>query len=306
MHTHSAPHSHHGHGHSHAQPGAYGRAFLIGTALNVLFIGVEVGVGLGIQSLALLADAVHNLSDVLGLLLAWAASWLTQQPPTATYTYGFRRSSILAALFNGLLLMLAMGGILWEAVQRLGQPAEVSGGLLMGVAGVGVVINGLTAVMFMSGRHHDLNLRGAFLHMAADALVSLGVVLTGLGLLLTGWAWLDPVISIAIALFVLYTTWGLLSDALRLSMDRVPRHIEPALVQTFLQELPGVQQVHDLHIWPMSTTETALTAHLVMPAGSPGDGFLAQLAQQLKQSFGIGHVTVQVETDDQCRACNLM
>jgi cobalt-zinc-cadmium efflux system protein len=276
---------------------------MIGTVLNVGFVAVEAGFGFGIQSLALLADAAHNLSDVSGLLIAWGATHLTQQPPTRSYTYGLGRSSILAALLNAMILLIAMGGIAWEAIHRFSAADTIPGALLIGVAGIGVVINGLTAGLFMAGRHHDLNIRGAFLHMAADALISLGVVLTGIALLLTGWYWLDPLISLLIVSVVVYGTWGLFKEALQLSLDRVPNHIEPLAVQMFLNELPGVTQIHDLHIWPMSTTQTALTAHLVMPDGHPDDQFLHHITQELKHHFGIGHATLQVETRQCHQAC---
>ncbi|MBF2035670.1 MAG: cation transporter, partial [Leptolyngbyaceae cyanobacterium T60_A2020_046] len=259
----------HAHAHHHA-PKTYTRAFQIGIGLNIGFVLIEAGFGWITQSLALLADAGHNLSDVMGLLLAWGASYLAQRPPSPVYTYGLRRSTILAALFNSMLLLLAVGGIAWEALRRLQDPTPVPGMTLIWVAGVGVVINTLTALLFFSGGKGDLNIRGAFLHMAADALVSVGVVLAGVAILLTGWLWFDPAISLVIVGVIVAGTWNLLREALGLILDRVPKHIEPLAVRTFLRELPGVAQVHDLHIWAMSTTETALTAHLVMPEGCPG------------------------------------
>ncbi len=294
-----------GHHHHHHAPSAYNRAFQIGIVLNVSFVAVEVAAGLISHSLALLADAGHNLSDVLGLGLAWAASYLSQWPPSHQYTYGFRRSSILASLLNAVVLMIAMGAIAWEAYGQLRQPAAVSGIVMMGVAAIGIVINALTAWLFVGGRKQDLNLRGAFLHMAADALVSLGVVVAGLGVLATGWQWLDPLLSLVIVVVVVVGTWGLLKEALRLSLDAVPLQIDPRLVQQFLTEQPGVAALHDLHIWAMSTTETALTAHLVMPDGHPGDDFLHHLAEELHHHFAIGHTTLQIELGDGGHACPL-
>lgn len=299
-----APSHHHGHDHDgHPALGNFNRAFLLGTALNIGFVAVEITLGLMTQSLALIADAVHNLSDVMGLLLAWGASYLSLQPPSQRYTYGLRRTSILAALLNGGLLLVAMGGIAWEAIHRLRDPGQVNGATLIWVAAIGVAINGLTAWLFMSGRKSDLNIRGAFLHMAADALVSLGVVLTGIAILVTGWTWFDPVISLVIVGIITVGTGHLLRDALHLAVDAVPPQIEPAAVGTFLQERPGVKAVHDLHIWAMSTTEVALTVHLVMPEGHPGDAFLCQVTQELQHHFGIAHATVQVELGDTDAPC---
>jgi cobalt-zinc-cadmium efflux system protein len=295
---------HHHHSHEHGVTN-YNRAFIIGTALNVGFVLVEGGFGFWTQSLALLADAGHNLSDVLGLLLAWGASFLATLPPTKRYTYGFRRSSILAAFLNSVVLLLAMGGLAWEGVQRLSQPDPISGTTIIIVAGVGVVINTLTALLFMSGRKADINLKGAFLHMAADALVSLGVVLAGIVIITTGWLWFDPVISLIIVVVVVISTWQLFKDSLNLSLDAVPPQIEPLAVKTFLSELAEVTQVHDLHIWAMSTTETALTAHLVIPGGHPGDDFLVCISEQLHDQFGIEHSTIQVEINDSEASCRL-
>lgn len=303
-HSHDHHPDHHHHHHSHT-PANYNRAFIIGTTLNISFVAIEVIFGLFSQSLALLADAGHNLSDVLGLLLAWGASWLGQRPATHRFTYGFGRSSILAALLNAMILMLAMGGITWEAIRRFSNPSDVPGGIMIGVAFVGVVINTLTALLFMSGRKTDLNLRGAFLHMAADALVSLGVVLAGVAILLTNWFWFDAVVSLIIVTVVVVGTWQLFQDSLNLALDAVPRGIEPQAVQTYLGERPGVETVHDLHIWAMSTTETALTAHLVMPDGFPGDRFLHETTEALHDHFHIKHVTLQVETGDPDHPCHL-
>ena len=292
------------HEHSHA-PKTYNRAFLIGTGLNISFVLVEAWFGLLTNSLALLADAGHNLSDVLGLLLAWGASYLVQRPPNRKYTYGFRRSSILAALINAILLLLTMGGITWEAIRRLQEPTAIAGGTVILVAGIGVVINTITALLFLSGRDKDMNIRGAFLHMAADALVSVGVVLAGIAILLTGWFWFDPVISLVIVVVIVIGTWNLFKDALELILDGVPKQIELIAVRTFLQELQGVTQVHDLHIWAMSTTETALTAHLVIPKEYTGDRFLTDTCEALHTNFGIDHSTLQIESGDRNYPCHL-
>ncbi|MEH2069677.1 MAG: cation diffusion facilitator family transporter [Nostoc sp.] len=283
----------------------YNRSFAIGTALNVGFVIIEAVYGYLAHSLALFADAGHNLSDVLGLLLAWGASILVRRPPTQRYTYGLRRSSILAVLLNAIVLLLAMGGIAWEALRRFNAPESIAGGTVIGVAVVGIFINTITAVMFMSGSKQDLNIRGAFLHMAADAGVSLGVVLAGIAIVVTGWLWFDPVISLIIAIVVVVGTWRLLKDSINLALDAVPEGIEPLAVQTYLAERPGVVQVHDLHIWAMSTTHTALTAHLVIPSGHPGDDFLVQTCQELHDHFGIEHSTLQIEVGDSNRSCAL-
>ena len=297
-------HSHGHHGHTHG-PSNYDRAFAIGTVLNVGFVVVEAVYGYLAHSLALFADAGHNLSDVLGLLLAWGASTLARRPPTKRYTYGLRGSSILAALLNAIVLLLSMGAIAWEAIRRFSDLSPVTGSTVIGVALVGVAINTATALMFMSGRKGDLNIRGAFLHMAADAVVSLGVVLAGIAILATGWLWFDPVVSLIIVAVVVVGTWQLLRDSVNLALDAVPAGIEPLAVQTYLVERPGVSQVHDLHIWAMSTTETALTAHLVIPTGYPGDAFLSQVCKELHDHFGIEHSTLQVETGDSDYPCTL-
>jgi cobalt-zinc-cadmium efflux system protein len=293
---------HHGPGHSHA-PASFGRAFAIGIGLNTAFVLVEAGYGIASNSVALLADAGHNLSDVLGLVVAWVAAVLTKRPPSERYTYGLRGSSILAALFNATFLLIAVGAIAWESVLRLAHPEPVAGKTVMLVATIGIVINGFTAFLFASGRKGDLNIRGAYLHMAADAAVSVGVLVAGLMILWTGWLWLDPVVSLVIVAVIVWGTWGLLRDSLAMSLGAVPREIEPGSVLSFLKAQAGVADVHDLHIWPMSTTETALTAHLVMPAGHPGDAFISGLAEGLRHRHGIGHVTLQVEQDG--RACPL-
>src|SRR5919202_634646 len=298
--THNHGHGHHGHSHA---PSNYNRAFIVGITLNVGFVAIEALFGFLSNSLALLTDAGHNLSDVLGLVVAWLAFWLGSRRPTQRYTYGFRRSSILAALLNACFLLVAMGAIAWEAIQRFSSPPPVSGTTVIGVAFVGIVINGITALMFMSGRERDLNIKGAFLHMAADALVSAGVVLAGIAMLTTGWLWFDPVVSLIIVAFIVVGTWNLLRDSVNLALDAVPEGIESRAVRTYLSELTGVVEVQDLHIWAMSTTETALTAHLIMPAGRPDDAFLSRISMELHDNFGIEHTTIQLETGNFLREC---
>jgi cobalt-zinc-cadmium efflux system protein len=294
-HGHSHDHAGPGHGHVHL-PASFGRAFAIGIALNVGFVATEVVAGFWANSVALLADAGHNLGDVLGLILAWAAIRLSERRPNARYSYGLGASSILAALANGLLLMLATGAIAWEAVQRLVTPEEVASPLVAVVAGLGILINGATAWGFARGRRQDMNIRGAFLHMTADAAVSAGVVLTALAIPLTGWLWLDPLASLVIAAVIIGTTWGLLAEASRMALGATPAGIDPGAVRAHLLARPGVQGLHDLHVWPISTTQTALTCHLVMPEPPERDAFLHDLAESLKSAFGIGHATVQIET----------
>ena len=297
-HHHDHGHGHgHGHGHHHG-PVSHGRAFAVGIVLNSAFVMVEAIYGYLAGSMALLADAGHNLSDVLSLLIAWGASVAARKAPTARFTYGLKSSTILAALANASLLLIAIGAILFETVHRLLAPAPVQGMTMIVVASIGIAINTATALMFMRGREHDINIRGAFLHMAADALVSAGVVVAGVAILLTGALWIDPVTSLVIVAVIGWGTWGLLKDSVKMALHAVPDGVDERAVQRFLSGLPGVQAVHDLHIWPMSTTETALTAHLVMPAGHPGDAFLHHLADELEDDFGIGHATVQVETGD--------
>lgn len=296
-HHHHHHHDHDHHGHAHA-PASFGRAFAVGITLNLGFVVVEAVYGVIAGSMALVADAGHNLSDVLGLVIAWIASVLAARPPSARFTYGFKSSSILAALGNAAFLLVALGAILVETIRRLIEPEPVAGGPVMIVAAVGIVINTATALMFMRGRRHDINIRGAYLHMAADAAVSAGVVVAGLLITLTGAQWIDPVTSLVIVGVIAVGTWGLLKDSLRMGLHAVPPGIDEQKVRRFLTGLNGVEAVHDLHIWPMSTTETALTAHLVMPGGHPGDNFLHQLAHELEHDFGIGHATVQVETID--------
>jgi len=295
-----------GHSHAHSTiqtPSCHNRAFGIGIALNVGYIVLEVVLGCLTDSLALLADAGHNLSDVFSLLLAWGAASVGARPPSGRRTYGLRRASILAALANAILLLLAIGAIAWEAVQRFAQPSPVPGVTVMWVAGTGVFINGLTALLFMKGRDRDLNIRGAFLHMAADAGVSLGVVGAGLAMLLTGWLWIDPTVSLLIVIVVAVGTWGLLRDSVNLALDTVPPGIDLEAVRGYLHGLPRVTAVHDLHVWGMSTTETALTAHLVRSDSRVDDALLGQAATGLRERFGIGHVTLQVETGDEQHPC---
>ena len=295
----------HEHTHHHAAINTTSRAFAVGVALNLAFVVIEVGFGLHAHSLSLLADAGHNFSDVIGLLFAWGALTLSKRTPSERYTYGLRSSTILAALANAMLLLIAVGGIVWEALHRLAEPAAVSEMMMIWVAAVGVVINVATALMLMKGRNSDINLRGAFLHMVADAAVSVGVVLAGIGMLWTGWLWLDPAISLLIALVIFAGTWGLLKASLRLSLHAVPDGIDVKAVTTFLQGFPEVKEVHDLHIWSMSTTEVALTVHLVMPQGHPGDAFLDHLAEELEHQHHIGHATFQIELGDDGVACRL-
>ena len=297
-------HSHGGHGHDHGG-GNYNRAFAISIALNTGFVIIEPVYGILANSLALLADAGHNLSDVLGLLLAWGATILARRRPTARRTYGLRRSSILAALLNAILLLVASGAIAWEAIQRFSEPSSESGGTIIGVAAVGSAINTGSALMFMADRHNDLNIRGAFLHLIADAAVSLGAVLAGIAIVATGWLWFDPIMSLIIVVVIVLGTWQLFQESLNLITDAVPASIEPLAVRTYLAGLPGVTGVHDLHIWAMSTTETALTAQLVMPTVYPGNAFLVQINRELHDLFGIEHTTLQVETGDPSYPCPL-
>lgn len=288
-------HGHH-HGHSHA-PDNFNRAFAVGTALNLLFVLVEAGYGLAANSLALVADAGHNLSDVMTLVLAWAAMAAARRGATARHTFGFKKGTILVSLGSALFLYAAIGVILWEAAGRLASPAPVAGMAITVVAAIGVVINTATALLFMRGRKDDLNIKGAFLHMAADAAVSAGVVIAGLTIAKTGWNWLDPMVSIGIALLVLVAGWGLLRDSLHLAMAGVPDGIDAEQVLTYLSGLPGVQCVHDLHIWAASTTENVLTAHLLVPDGG-SDEFLMRVSDELRHRFKIHHATIQVEQAD--------
>lgn len=303
--VHGNGHGHsHGPGHHHA-PTDFGRAFAIGITLNLGFVIVEAIYGVLAHSLALIADAGHNFGDVLSLVLAWVASVLVKRLPTRRRTYGLRRSSILASLANALVLLIGIGAIAWEAVQRLHSPEPVASGVVMAVAAIGIGINGLTAWLFASGRKGDVNIRGAFLHMAADALVSAGVVLAALAMRYTGWLWLDPLTSLLIVLAIAWGTWDLLRESLELALDAVPRHIDTDAVEAWLAELPGVQAVHDLHIWAMSTTDVALTTHLVKADASIDDALLARIQHGLRERFGIGHSTVQFEHGDCSHPCGL-
>jgi len=307
MNRHPSPRRHDddepGHRHSHAG-GDFGAAFGVGVGLNLAFVVVEAGYGFHADSVALISDAGHNLGDVLGLSAAWLATVLVRREPSERYTYGLRGSSILAALFNAVFLMATVGAISLEAVRRFAEPAPVAGLTMTVVAAIGVAVNGVSAALFASGRRGDINIRGAFLHMASDALVSVGVVVAGLVILFTGWLWLDPAVSLAINAVIAWGTWGLLRESLDMSVAGVPSAVDAGEVRAFLAAQPGVSSVHDLHVWPMSTTETALTCHLVMPAGHPGDAFLHALAANLARQFHIGHSTVQIETDPR-QACAL-
>ena len=304
----SAGHSHHhGHGHSHGHlpgPTSHGRAFAVGIALNTAFVIIEAAFGFLSGSMALVADAGHNLSDVLALAIAWGATIMAARPANARFTYGYKSSSILAALANAGLLLVAIGAILFETLHRLFEPAPVVGETMIWVAGVGILINTGTALMFVRGRHSDLNVRGAFLHMAADALVSVGVVVAGVLILLTGELWIDPVTSLVIVAVIAWGTWGLLKDSVKMGLLAVPENIDEGAVRAWLSTQPGVAAIHDLHIWPMSTTETAFTAHLVMPGGHPGDAALRAIAHGLEHRFGIQHSTIQVELGgEDCEGC---
>ncbi|MBS4083469.1 MAG: cation transporter [Rhizobiales bacterium] len=298
---------HGGHDHSHGDhshgPTRHDRAFAIGVTLNVGFAAVELAFGLVSQSLALIADAGHNFSDVAGLLIAWFAALLARKPATSLRTYGYRRASILAALANAALLIAAVGWIVVEAVQRFFDPQPVASTTVIVVAALGVVINTATALLFMRGREHDINIKGAYLHMAADAAVSAGVVTAGILIYFTGWLWLDPAISIAIACVILWSTWSLARDSLNLSLDMVPPNVDRGEVEKYLASLPGVSNVHHLHIWAMSTTEIALTVHLVRPNASLDDKFLKDACEGLKRSFGIVHATFQIEAGACPEAC---
>ncbi len=306
-HDHDHHHGHGGHahgpGHVHA-PANFGRAFAIGFCLNAAFVVAEVVFGLASHSVALLADAGHNLSDVLGLLVAGGAHLLARRAPSGRFTYGFGSSSILAALFNAVFLLVVIGGLSWEALTRLAHPEPVAAYTVMAVAFAGIVVNGLCAWLFAAGQKGDINLRGAFAHMLADALVSAGVVAAGLLILVTGWLWLDPAVTLVVNAVIVYGTWSLLRDSSVMAMGAVPPGIDAAAVRGFLAARPGVTALHDLHIWPISTTETALTVHLVMPGGHPGDVALMACCAGLRDRFGIGHATLQVEVDE-ATACVL-
>jgi cobalt-zinc-cadmium efflux system protein len=294
-------HSHHRQGHAQVN---YGRAFAIGIAANLAYLGVEAVAGIFSGSLALLADAGHNLADVLGLVLSWGAAMLSRRQPSGRFTYGLRSSSILAALANAIILLVVTGGIAWEAIWRIGHPMQVVSGIIIAVAAIGIFVNGGTALLFSSG-NGDLNVKSAFLHLAADALVTAGVVAAGVVIWLTNWLWLDPLVSLAVSAVIVFGTWGLLKSAISLALDAVPEGLDAAAVRAHLLSLPGVTGLHDLHIWGMSTTETALTCHLIMPEGHPGDAVLSQISQQLEHQFGIHHATIQIELADTEEACAL-
>lgn len=299
-HAHGGHLHEHGHGHGH-HPAGFGRAFAAGIVLNLSFVAVEAAYGWYANSMALLADAGHNLSDVLSLATAWGAAILAKRPPTRRFSYGFRGATILAALANALMLLIAIGFIVYHAVFRLIVPDLVAGKTVIVVAAIGIGINGATALMFARGRRGDLNVRGAYLHMVADALVSAGVVVAGIAILATGWVWIDPVAALIVAGLIFLVTADMLRDSLAMALAGVPRGIDPDEVEAHLLAFAGVTRIHDLHIWPMSTTEFALTAHLVMPAGFPGDPFLEQCAHEVEHRFGITHSTFQIEVGDACR-----
>ncbi|PPQ28488.1 cation diffusion facilitator family transporter [Rhodopila globiformis] len=313
QHHHGHEHGHHDHGHDHHHgigghhhaPASFGKAFAIGVVLNTIYVLAEAFWGIAAHSVALLADAGHNLGDVVGLLGAWLAAWLSHRAPSGQYTYGLRRSSILAALANAIILLVVTGGIAWEAIQRLITPEQAGGKTIVIVAIAGVFVNGITAWLFMAGRKGDLNIKAAFLHMASDTVLTLGVAAAGGIIMVTGWLWLDPAVSLVISIAIVIGTWSLLRDAVNLSMDAVPRGIDQAAVNGYLRALPGVTEVHDLHIWAMSTTETALTAHLVR-IDADGDGdLLRRITCDMRARFGIGHATIQLETAEAARACEL-
>ncbi len=290
--------------HHHGEPsGGYGRAFALGIGLNLAFVVAEVMFGLRARSLALLSDAGHNLGDVLGLVMAWGAMLLARRLPTLRRTYGLRRSTILAALVNAVVLLVAVGGLAWEAVRRFADPAPVLGGTVIVVALVGVGINTVSALLFMSGRRADLNIRAAFVHLLADAAVSLGVALAGLAMLRTGWLWIDPVVSLGIGAVIALGTWGILRESANLALDAVPEGIDADGVSSFLAGLEGVSAVHDLHVWAMSTSETALTVHLVVPQRTLDDDAIAGIGRELHTRFGIEHSTIQIERGDGAEMC---
>ena len=294
-------HAHHVHGHGSLN---YGRAFAIGITVNLVYVAGEAVAGVLSGSLALLADASHNLGDVLSLSLSWGAAILSRRQPSSRFTYGLRSTSILAALANAIILLVVTGGIAWEAIRRLNHPAPVASGIVIAVAAVGIFVNGGTALLFASGKS-DLNVKSAFLHMAADAVVTAGVVAAGIVIWVTHWDWLDPAVSLVVSVVIIAGTWGLLKSAIGLALAAVPEGVDAAAVRSHLLALPGVTGLHDLHIWGMSTTETALTCHLVMPAGHPGDAVLTGVAQELHHRFGIQHATIQIELADTDEVCAL-
>lgn len=295
----------HDHNHAHDKPADHGRAFLIATTLNVSFVVLGAVYGILAHSVALLADAAHNLGDVLGLLLAWGASALSKRGATRRRTYGLRRSSILAAFLNSFLLLFATGGVAWEAVRRFGEPAPVASKTVMVIAAIGIAVNLGSSLPFLAGRKRDINIQGAFLHLMGDAAFSFAVVVAGAIMYFTGWNWLDPAMSLVLAVAILIGTWKLLRRSINLILDAVPETIDPDTVQAYLACLPGVTGVHHLHIWPLSTTQTALTAHLVMPVPSEKPGFLSEIAEGLRHAFQIGHSTIQVDAaGEDCAPCS--
>jgi len=298
-------HEHHIHHHGHESFDPTQRAFAVGVLLNLLFVGVELFYGFWANSLALLADAGHNFSDVVGLLIAWGALLLARRKPSARFSYGLRSSTIMAALLNAMFLLLAVGVIIWEGLHRLLAPEAVNGGVMIWVALLGVFINIGTALMLQHGSKTDINVRGAFLHMVADAAVSVGVVIAGMGMLWLGWLWLDGMVSILISVVILWSTWGLFRESINLALHAVPEQIDVESVEAYLASLPGVSEVHDLHIWAMSTTEIALTAHLLMPAGHPGDAFLTSVSEGLHSRFDIDHPTLQIELTACAMPCRI-
>ena len=298
-------HSEHTGHHNHSPARDHGRAFVIAIALNAGFVVVEFGYGFAANSTALMADAGHNLSDVLGLALAWGAAILSRKAPSERYTYGLRSTSILAALANAVLLLVACGAIAWEAFQRFSQPPLVAGLTVASVATAGLLINGLSAWLFLKGSKEDLNIRGAFLHMATDAAVSAGVLVSGVAILFTQWYWLDPVISLMVVTVIMFNTWGLLRDSVQLALSAVPPHIDIAAIEAFLRNQPGVTDVHDLHIWGLSTTESALTVHLVMPDGYPGDAFMDNIRNNLESHYAIHHSTLEIEQGTISHYCSV-
>lgn len=297
------PRQGHHHGHHHGPP-RHDRAFAIGAAVNLGFVVAEAGFGMAANSMALVADAVHNLGDVLSLLLAWGAAWLIRRPPTFRRTYGWGRSSILAAVLNAAVLLISVGAIGLEAIRRLLEPLPVASDVVMAVAAAGIVVNGGSALLFLRDRAGDLNIRAQFLHLASDAVVSLGVVMAALAIRFTGLLWLDPLVSLVIAVVIVAGTWGVLRESIDLAMDAVPAQVTPGDVEDWLAHLPGVTEVHDLHIWGLSTTETALTAHLVY-GGETDDRRLHELSDELRRRFGIGHATLQIESDADAALCRL-
>ena len=305
--THYHHHNHYEHSHTNAHHDIHnhGHTFLIAIALNTIFVAIELTYGFIANSTALIADAGHNLSDVLSLLLAWGAAFLGRKVPNERYTYGLRSTSILAALANAMLILVACGAIAWEAIHRFAQPPLIAGLTVTLVAGIGIVINGLSAWLFAKGSKGDLNIRSAYLHMLVDAIVSIGVVVAGLAMMFSDWYWLDPVISLVIVSIIVIGTWDLLRDSVQLALSAVPSHINMAAIEIYLRQCPGVEDIHDLHIWGMSTTESALTVHLVMPKGYPGDAFMDDIMLKLKKSYSIQHCTLQVEQGTTSHACML-